>query len=74
MTYRDNLLRESSDFTTIPMPLALYCAFSDCQTLIKVGELVKRYDGATYVHISCPKTPMRHFAAHKHPDTGMKIS
>lgn len=74
MTYRDDLLRERTDFKTVAMPLALYCAFSDCQTLIHVGEPVRRYDGATFTHIKCPSTPMRHFAAHKHPDTGMKIS
>lgn len=74
MTYRDEQLRNSDDFQTMAMPIALYCAYSDCQTLIPVGDPVKRFDGATYVHISCPKTPMRHFAAHKHPDTGMKIS
>lgn len=73
MTIRDNMLRESSEFVSMPMPLALYCAFSDCQTLIPVGEPVKRFDGATYVHIACPKTPIRHFAPHKQPDSGMRM-
>lgn len=74
MTYRDDVLRESEDFTTLSMPIALYCAYSDCQVLIRIGEAAKKYDGATYTHIKCPTTPMRHFAAHKHPNTGMRLS
>lgn len=74
MTFRDDILRERTDFTTMAMPIALYCALSTCQTLIPIGEPVKKYDGATYVHIACPNLPMRHFAAHKQPDTGMKFS
>lgn len=73
MKYQDKLMRESTDFTTVSMPIALYCSFSDCQTLIPVGVPAKRFDGATYVHVSCPTTPMRHFAAHKQPSTGMRL-
>lgn len=74
MTLRDDMLNESTEFKTIPMPIALYCAFSHCQTLIKKGTPVKKFDGATYVHVSCPDSPLREFAAHKQPDTGMRLS
>lgn len=74
MTIRDDMLRASDEYKTMSMPIALYCAISSCQTLIHIGEPVKKYDGATYTHITCPTTPHRAFAAHKQPDTGMKIN
>ena len=73
MTYRDDILRTSDDYVSMPMPIALYCAYSDCQTLIPIGEPVKKFDGCTFVHIACPKTPLRNFAAHKQPDSGMRF-
>jgi len=74
MTLRDDRLNESTDFKTIAMPIAMYCALSHCQTLIKPGTPVKKYDGATYVHVSCPTSELRTFAAHKQPNTGMRLS
>lgn len=62
------------EFTTVPMPFATYCAVGKCQTLILPNTPVKKYDGATFAHVNCPKTNHRTFAAHKQPNTGMKIS
>lgn len=68
MKYKDDALMARTDFKTIPMPFAMYCSLSSCQTLIKPGEIVKRYDGATYVHHNCPRSGnIRNFAPHKQP-------
>lgn len=74
MTLRDDMLNESTDFKTMPMPIAMYCALSHCQTLIKPGTPVKKFDGATYVHVNCPDSPMRSVAAHKYGKPGMRLS
>jgi len=67
-TARDQRLMESDDFKAMSMPIAMYCALSDCNTLIKPGTPVKKFDGATYVHVSCPTSPMKNVAIHKYGD------
>lgn len=54
------------DFTVQMMPdnFQTYCAL--CNVLATPGTLVKKYDGATYVHEVCPTTPFRTFAPHKY--------
>lgn len=51
-------------FKTILAPLSIYCY--KCNTMIRIGELVKRYGGATYTHETCPNTPHKTFAPHKY--------
>lgn len=54
----------------VTMKLSLYC--TDCNLLLKVGESAIKIDGATFKHVTCPShLNMRHFAAHKQPNTGM---
>lgn len=74
MKYQDEILKNREDYTIIPMPIALFCAYSECQTLIPKKTQVKKFDGATYVHMHCPTSPKRAFAAHKSPDTGLRFN
>jgi hypothetical protein len=54
------------EFTTVQMPkdFQVYCF--KCNATIRSGDLAKRYDGATYVHETCPSTPHKTFAPHKY--------
>lgn len=72
VSYFDAVLSQR-DFTLVEMPFPLYCARFACNILIPTGTQAQRYDGATYTHVNCPKTEHRTFAAHKQPNTGMKI-
>lgn len=72
MNYFDAALEER-DFTTVPMPFAIYCAKTTCQTIIRPGTPAKRFDGCTYVHVECPSYPRVHYAAHKAPDGGLRF-
>jgi len=73
MNYHDEQLA-ASEFKTVPMPFATYCAISTCQTLITPGTPAKKYDGATYAHVVCPNSGIRTYAPHKHPNTGMRFN
>ena len=55
----------------VKMRLNLYCC--KCNVLMKVGHEAVKIDGATFHHVVCPTTNMRHFAAHKQPKTGLVI-
>jgi hypothetical protein len=54
------------EFTTVMMPdnFQIYCFKCNCN--VRPGELAHRYDGATYVHETCPSTPHKTFAPHKY--------
>ncbi len=52
------------DFTTVLAPLSVYCF--KCNVTIPKGELVLRYDAATFTHENCPNTPHKTFAPHKY--------
>lgn len=54
------------EFKTVLSPLTVYCY--KCNVIIHEGELVQQYDGATFVHQTCPSTPHRTFAPHKYGD------
>jgi hypothetical protein len=74
MNHRDRVIRDLSAYTDVrPAPLAVYCALSDCNTLIRTGEPVKKIDGCTFIHFTCPSSGLKNFSAHKHPNTGMHI-
>lgn len=64
---------DNSDFDLVTLPLNVYCARSDCQLLMHEGIAVKRYDAATFTHVTCPTLNLRNFSAHKQPDTGMRF-
>lgn len=64
---------DNEEFDLVALPLNVYCSRSDCQTLMHEGVTVKRYNAATFTHVTCPSTPLRNFAAHKQPDTGMRF-
>lgn len=51
-------------FTTVLCPLTVYCY--KCNVMIPTGALVQKYDGATFVHESCPTTPHKTFAPHRY--------
>lgn len=55
------------EFTTLAMPFALYCYL--CNVTIMPGDPAKKYDGATYTHVTCPTTPHKTFAPHKYGGT-----
>jgi len=64
MSYHDDVLF-AREHTLVSMPLATYCSRSTCNVLIHVGEPVMRFDGATFVHVSCPSSPLKTQAIHK---------
>ena len=72
MNYNDARLAQR-DYTDGFTPLNVYCSLSTCNVLMPTGTPARIYDGATFTHIICPKTNLRNFAAHKQPDTGMRM-
>lgn len=54
------------DFTVVSLPetFQVYCA--KCNGMCSGGTKVKRFDGATYTHLTCPKVPLKAFAPHKY--------
>ena len=52
------------DFTTIALQFSVYCY--KCNAIMRPGEPVMKYDGATFTHINCPNTPFKTFAPHKY--------
>lgn len=51
-----NMHNFSKDDEIVLMPLALYCA--KCDLLMKRGQRARKYDGATYYHLTCPDVPI----------------
>lgn len=73
MNYHDAEL-ESRSFSTGVTPLNVYCSKSTCNLLMPKGTPARVYDAATFTHVVCPTgIQLRNFAAHKQPDSGMKL-
>lgn len=72
MTIYSDSLKERP-FETVSAPLNVFCSDSKCNGLIRTGEPVKKYDGATFTHIVCAEGKPRHTAAHKYPNTGLNL-
>lgn len=71
MKWNDKAL-EARDYEALAMPFALYCAISTCNVIIMPGMPAKKYDGATYTHVNCPKSPHKNYAAHKQPRSAFR--
>lgn len=71
MTYYNDLLKSRMDFKTTTAAFNVFCSDSECNGLIREGEPVKKYDGATFTHIKCADGKPKHTAAHKYPNTGL---
>lgn len=70
--YSDNL-KSRKDFTVVTLGLNVYCSLADCNTLMREGSVARKFDGATFTHIGCPTGAPKHTAAHRYPDTGLRI-
>lgn len=70
--YSDNL-KSRNDFQVVTLPLNVFCSLAECNVLMRKGSVARRFDGATFTHIGCPTGAPKHTAAHKHPDTGLRV-
>ena len=52
------------DFQMVLTPHAVYCF--KCNIIMQAGTLAQRFDAATYVHETCPNTPLKNVAVHKY--------
>lgn len=52
------------EFITGLLALNVYCY--TCNVIMTTGTAVRKYDGATYTHVNCPKTPLKNVAVHKY--------
>jgi hypothetical protein len=59
-----NIAGREFELVKMPMNFAVYCVLCNVRSL--GGMLMKKYDGATYIHETCPTTPFRTFAPHKY--------
>lgn len=62
--YVDSLEQRESTLVTLPEGFQVYCV--KCNGMITNEGVAKRYDGATYTHVKCPKVPLKAFAPHKY--------
>lgn len=51
-----NLHNFSKEDPVVFMPLALYCA--KCDVRLNKGQKARKYDNATYYHLTCPDIPI----------------
>lgn len=70
--YSDNL-KARRDFKIVTLDLNVYCSLANCNVLMHKGSVVRKFDGATFTHIGCPSGAPKHTAAHRHPDTGLRV-
>lgn len=54
------------EFKTVQMPETFQVYCYRCNSMIRPGELALKYDGATYTHHTCPRTPHKTYAPHKY--------
>jgi hypothetical protein len=60
----DDLDSREYEVVTLPDDFQIYCA--KCNGMCTPSSVVRRFDGATYSHLACPKTPLKTFAPHKY--------
>lgn len=53
----ENMYRFSDNDKMVNMPVSTYC--SKCDLLMKQGEVARRFDAATFYHLTCPTLPMK---------------
>lgn len=52
------------EYDLVTAPHNVYCFL--CNLIVHKNEGVRKYDAATYTHITCPKLPHRTYAPHKY--------
>lgn len=69
----DSLLLKR-EYSLVNLPLNVYCVMSDCNIIMDKGTPVKKYDDATFAHLTCPSGGVFIQAPHKAQTSKYRLS